>query len=1031
MDIQTLIKDIDGVSNIKKMSDHLHRFSINYKTNEQSQFFIEDILKFPNTYQDFLSHQSHNLEEPFFSAKESVQWNIYYYLLLEDTKYDLLKNTELFQQIENDKKFARKKIIPKSKIGKVYPFLRLLKKSSKNEEAPDLVELWRTKLPSDFDILFSDSKKMGYEDICLTFCEKIENLEEFSNISVRQFNIEKHDHEIKHLGKLSLNQYREYPTEKNFTFGKVNLIDGSNGVGKTSLLEAIELVLCGSSYRSGDKSDKYKISLDVASPQKNLSYPLSPKSIYGERQLSWYSVATKQNVNRLSEQFSRYNFFNTDAAFDLAKSKDKVDLNTAINSIIVGPEASQIESRIQRLEEEFRSHDNYLSKDLKTVLAEIEILDKSLQEKKKSLKSFSYDPDLIRADGRIIGINIPSEFDDTKLTLLENHGRQLVSKIEDMRKYASHLTVFSRENVKEYLLTIENLIADLRTHAKDQETIATEIKQKNDSRKEILLTLDGLRRYKVYASHPMAKNLSTITDRMKYLESKVKADEKVYINYRLDSLVNDMTYLNTYSESTEELRDKLLTDKNKFQQDLDIINKEIQKRQSEKQSLESKVSQLKQLAHNVINLHKLHNCPVCDQTYDHLDLLKRTLEQTSVPENDFTKELEKKNDLEKELRRATDFLSDCEKLLVTGNLINGDKNKNLPPKDILSSITKFNEDLQANRKELLTIELNIRSIQDNGFSLEELVELKSKTYIKDISSDSALAIQESIDSYNDTLNLLSTKITELEDKAPALANLLKESQQRMKDLFPDLSSTADVKLVTNKLQDGLREIGNLIINLDDSADLIQIESAAGRVVTYLESSIKSNKEIMLNSSSIQDVEKQLAQKKSDLATKDRQHKRCAEALTIFTDIRNNHSVQSFAQGFLKENIELIKAIFSSVHHPNEFDDINLNDGVKLIKDGQERTLDEISTGQRSAFALSVFVGMHLTSSRAPKFLMFDDPISFVDDLNVLSFLDLLRELVISMDRQIFFATANDKLAALFKRKFSFLGDEFKPLSFQR
>jgi ABC-type cobalamin/Fe3+-siderophores transport system ATPase subunit len=59
-------------------------------------------------------------------------------------------------------------------------------------------------------------------------------------------------------------------------------------------------------------------------------------------------------------------------------------------------------------------------------------------------------------------------------------------------------------------------------------------------------------------------------------------------------------------------------------------------------------------------------------------------------------------------------------------------------------------------------------------------------------------------------------------------------------------------------------------------------------------------------------------------------------------------------------------------------------------------------------------------------MLIDDPIAHVDDMNCLSFLDYLREVAISGERQIVFATASDKLAALFSRKFDFLGEsEFK------
>jgi len=58
-------------------------------------------------------------------------------------------------------------------------------------------------------------------------------------------------------------------------------------------------------------------------------------------------------------------------------------------------------------------------------------------------------------------------------------------------------------------------------------------------------------------------------------------------------------------------------------------------------------------------------------------------------------------------------------------------------------------------------------------------------------------------------------------------------------------------------------------------------------------------------------------------------------------------------------------------------------------------------------------------------LIFDDPVAQVDDLNILSFFDTLRELVLEGERQVFFATANTRVANFFARKFDFLGQAFK------
>jgi chromosome segregation protein len=87
----------------------------------------------------------------------------------------------------------------------------------------------------------------------------------------------------------------------------------------------------------------------------------------------------------------------------------------------------------------------------------------------------------------------------------------------------------------------------------------------------------------------------------------------------------------------------------------------------------------------------------------------------------------------------------------------------------------------------------------------------------------------------------------------------------------------------------------------------------------------------------------------------------------------------------------------------------------------------VSSGQRAAYVLSIFLALNSRLKFAPPVILIDDPIAHIDDLNTLSFLDYLRDIAIAGQRQIFFTTANDKIAALFERKFDFLG----PDGFQR
>ena len=133
--------------------------------------------------------------------------------------------------------------------------------------------------------------------------------------------------------------------------------------------------------------------------------------------------------------------------------------------------------------------------------------------------------------------------------------------------------------------------------------------------------------------------------------------------------------------------------------------------------------------------------------------------------------------------------------------------------------------------------------------------------------------------------------------------------------------------------------------------------------------------------------------------------------------------------FFAENKQAILDIFKVIHLPNEFDDIQFESSaaIKLrVKNTSElRDLSEISTGQKSALILSLFLSLNNNLQSGPPIMIFDDPIAYVDDINTLSFLDFLRDRIITTDKQVFFSTANSRLANLFQQKFDFLAEDLQ------
>ena len=148
-----------------------------------------------------------------------------------------------------------------------------------------------------------------------------------------------------------------------------------------------------------------------------------------------------------------------------------------------------------------------------------------------------------------------------------------------------------------------------------------------------------------------------------------------------------------------------------------------------------------------------------------------------------------------------------------------------------------------------------------------------------------------------------------------------------------------------------------------------------------------------------------------------------KAQKVLDSIIKQHSLQKAMRSALDHNRSGVETIFSQIHSPAEFRGFGSHFTTLVRKaDTSVAGLNEISTGQRAAFAFSIFLAQNSQLRDAPPVLIIDDPIAHVDDLNSLSLLDYLREVALTGKRQIFFATANDKLAAIFERKFEFLGE---------
>ena len=245
-----------------------------------------------------------------------------------------------------------------------------------------------------------------------------------------------------------------------------------------------------------------------------------------------------------------------------------------------------------------------------------------------------------------------------------------------------------------------------------------------------------------------------------------------------------------------------------------------------------------------------------------------------------------------------------------------------------------------------------------------------------------------------------------------LDHILKESRERLKLL---------------QKSNGLIEELRAFLALEDSGDAtsiaVKIESAKIAAERFAAALIIEN----TSRADETTARAQLTLIEGQIAEYEETANRLTLASNELTALKSDDSLTDATDTELVGVQSTTDAVFRRIHSPHEYG-VHRDARAPLFRldaPSKSVTLRDISTGQRAAFVLSVFMAMNSKLQTAPPVLLFDDPIAHVDDFNSLSFLDHLRDVALMGNRQIFYATADARLAGLFEHKFSFMGNKFR------
>lgn len=952
---------------------------------------------------DLDDYQRKLLLKDFYSVEGALQWNFYLHFIVEEDKLDVSELENIRHRVETDKKLARKYV---SSYDEFKQYLNPL--THETENPVDLIDQWEGLLETGLGDVLD-------ENVPITSILK----SYFHSLKQKKSSRKSRRNEVQPflpIQKLDLVKYRKFPLVRSFHFGMVNLISGPNAVGKTSLLEALELVVCGKTMRNPDSLEDFLFRMKSHGADVIQEVTRENEVEYRSRDHYWYGRNNYVRGNELHNSFSRFNFFDADAAVRFSERIDEGGgISKALTQVVFGPDADKVYERIEKLKVSFETHKKTLSKSLndekdirKRIALELDSKSKADAEKvsqeaiKKALKSCC-----------------------VKLDSFEAHD------LEEFMSQIGHSSVFlsswksanQRFNVSSYA-SFGPILAELKEVVKkvqDAESEVAKLIEQEAQGKLSKINLEHevklLERLKAYMISG-AIEIPKVELNVAILSGQIESFEKAVRSYKLfntESLDPDISISDAKGKckealvtlkKAEDLNTQLLAQYKTTINQVDILIKEVRLKGCEL----------------VKRVPEIDECPLCGTVLKPEKLANRIVTGTSVPYtsgsvdqyiHSSSKLSEQREIIEEQLKNIT-VLDEALNCLKKPQLFN------LNIIDIIKYFDKLSVEITNSKTKYSLLKQKLEQNVNDGYSLEELNEIYKQL---EINKDCQDFLENGLDAH---IELTRGFISDQENNIIAFKHHIEEKKTEILKLKSGCKAVSDVD--NQSIAELLIELERLYFDVNNVSKILElydednISSVDSRIVQAKEL-ISSYLRSLAEQKSVQDLSDKLEITASNINNINDNVKKANTAIAILNKITQEKSPEIFLTQFLEKYSELISSIFNQIHSPREFEGVVFSDKELFVKrrtSGEKAPLSELSTGQRTALVLSVFLSMNKVIKNGPPLLIFDDPVTYVDDLNVLSFLDYLQRLSLEETRQIFFATANQRISSIFEKKFEFL-----------
>jgi exonuclease SbcC len=984
-----LFSEGDQITEVTEAPGSLYKITHNRNEFDDETLLVRFLKENPD-YETLLEADEKQLESIFYDSQTPNQWNIQLFWVYED---GAKPDDDTREEFERSTRFAIRRCVP---IESLADFITPLQRSLEQLEDAN-PEFHRSDLLDritryGLGFLFDDStnRDRKFKQLLDLSLEDPTPSDRSMDIPTESQSLEDDDSvERKKLKEIDLgpseletslgNPFRPNAERRKLPATEFTLVHGPNGSGKTSLFDGAAMGMVGQIKHSKERVDTFP---ELGVTLEGDTEPLDTKSdVIASRVSEWYGFKPYGREHRHLE-FYRVNYHEAGATTRLLESNSNQKIEKTLRRFLFGEELIDARKEKRGLVDILNTRINELQEEV----SNLEEQKESKQERKvKTEQVFS---DLGSAagdlsDGGAAMLTRAAKDKEGPISTADIEAvgigawttlRQRLNRLSTAASVIDHIGYSTTRDLQSAL---ESALEDAKEERRRLESAKRQIGEK-----KALQTLDTYYSEDVDQDIPAnvayvglllrtvgitQENLSVIQE----VISEIDIDSKYLA--RVGSVSEWQTVVTeALSEKIDELSDK--------QKELE----EIQDLQEQQRKLQAEIRE--KTKEYINNETSVSYCPACYSQLDGDTILSRN----KPPEFHTEHAPNKAADLEAQLDRLR---TDHELL-----------NKN--------GWTEIDEEIKTATHELASIDAFCDLWRDYVSESEARVVYPYVTETQTEALERAYA----------NTDLLRTDSRSIMQVLTSGCDKVSENLQSIKE---DLAlSSMTHTLITDRQEEASTRINDIetgleVLNRHYPTEKNHLEIDVRSDYQLVRSTVETVEEGESVNTSVQELADEIEELSAEIVRTQTSIEDCKQRKEHLNKAFEDAEGEGKLSRLVEQHMDVVGTLFKAFQRPYEFEAVRLAQGdlqvIRRDNQGHE-SASGMSSGQRAALALAIFVTNNLAHDSAPPVMLLDEPFAHLDDINTISFFNLLIELTIQGERQVLFATANDNIADVLERK---------------